>query len=475
MNQSLILTLLLSGLPVSASAQASAARQMQDEFARLAQTAKPAVVNISTMREEELHVLEPNYYFGSPDDPFQFLYGAPQRRTYKYRTGGVGSGCIIDPSGHVLTNDHVVSDATEIKVTLALPDGREETLPGKVVGRDPNLDLAVIQIKAEDARKFPFLKLGDSDKVRVGDWGMAIGSPFALEQTVTLGVISAQRQSLVIEGHPYRNMIQTDAAINQGNSGGPLLSLDGEVIGVNTAIFSPSGASAGIGFAIPANEIKLALEYLLAGRQSPIGWLGVEAAPLDELIRRRFNLPTADGVIVNAVVPGSPAEKADLRRGDAIVVLDGKPVQSPQDLVARITRLKPGAKVPIGIYREGAPLTLDVRISERPQALDMARRPERSASAPEQESPESQDATAVLSWEGAVFERADGGARISSIEPTSPLHGTLRAGDIVRGVDNREVRTLEDLKAAAATADLRRGVVFDVLRRGRPMYLSVKS
>ncbi|MBI5242801.1 MAG: trypsin-like peptidase domain-containing protein [Elusimicrobia bacterium] len=466
------LTLLLCALPISSSAQASTARALQDEFAGIAQAAKPAVVNISTIHEEELQVVSPNYLFGSPEDIFEQLYGAPRARTYKYRTGGVGSGFIMDPAGHVITNDHVVRDATEIKVTLTRASGREETLPGKVIGRDPNLDLAVVRIQA--GRGFPFLKLADSDKVRVGEWAMAIGSPFALEQTVTVGVVSAVRQSLSIEGRPYRNLIQTDAAINQGNSGGPLLSLDGEVIGVNTAIFSPSGASAGVGFAIAANEIKLALEYLLAGRQSPVGWLGVEAAPIDELIRRRFRLPTAEGVIVGAVVPGGPAQKADLRRGDAIFELDGRPVESPQDLVARITRLKPGSEVPIGIYRKGAPMTIKVRIGERPAPADPARRPQAPPEAPEEEAPQDQGA-AVLSWEGAVFERTPQGVRVASVEPSSPMHGILKPGDWVRGLDSREVATLEDLKAAAAGADLRRGVVFDVVRRGRAMYLSVKS
>ncbi|HAH06577.1 MAG TPA: peptidase [Elusimicrobia bacterium] len=463
MNAALLMFSL--ALPASA-AQGSVARTLQDEFAALAKSAKPAVVNISTVREEQ-YLVQPNYYFGAPDDLFGQFYGQPTRpKVYTHRTGGVGSGFLFDPSGHVITNDHVVRDATEIKVTLTSPEGKEESLPGTVVGRDPNLDLAVVQVQAK--RRFPFLRLADSDKVRVGEWAVAIGSPFSLEQTLTVGVVSAVRQSLSIEGRPYRNLIQTDAAINQGNSGGPLLNLDGEVIGVNTAIFSPSGASAGIGFAIASNEIKLALEYLLAGRQSPLGWLGVEAAPVDDLIMRRFNLPSADGVIVSAVMPGGPAQEAGLRRGDAIVALDGKPVQSPQDLVARITRIRPGTQVPLGIVRKGAAQTLSVRIGKRPDSQEPAQRP----APPEEE--ETNSAAALLTWEGAVFERSKGGIRVSSVEPSSPLFGTLKKGDLVRGVDGHEVASLEDIQSAVAAADLRRGMVFDVVRRGKALYLSVK-
>lgn len=463
MTQALLSCLLSSVGP--ARAAESAARALQDEFAKTAQLSQGAVVNISTIHEEEIQVLSPNFFFGFPDE--EFLDPSPRRRTYKQRTGGVGSGFIIDQAGHVVTNDHVIREATQIKVTLTLPDGKEETLPGKVVGRDPNLDLAVVQIQAK--RSFPHLRFGDSDKVRVGNWAIAIGSPFALQQTVTAGIISAVRQSLSIEGLPYPNLLQTDAAINQGNSGGPLLDLDGEVIGVNTAIYSPSGAFAGIGFAIPANEVKLALEYLLAGKQSPTGWLGVDMLPIDDLVRSRFGLPQEGVVLVNAVLPGSPAEKGGLKRGDVILKLDGSPIQSPQDLVARVTRRKPGSEVRMQVFRKGAVLDLNARLGERPEPQDL---PRLRSQAPEREEPESES----FAWEGVLFETGrEGTVRVARVEPSSPLRGTLREGDLVRGVDGTEVADLQGLRRAAGSADLRKGAVFDVLRRGRPLYLSVRT
>ena len=459
---------LLLSLAAPAKAAGSVAKALQDEFSNTARLSRGAVVNISTIHEEEIQVLSPHFFFGLPDeDSFD---PSPRRRTYKHRTGGVGSGFIIDTAGHVLTNDHVVREAAQIKVTLTGPGGKEETLPGKVVGRDPNLDLAVVQIQAK--RSFPFLKFGDSDKVRVGDWAIAIGSPFSLQQTVTAGIISAVRQSLSIEGLPYPNLLQTDAAINQGNSGGPLLNIDGEVIGVNTAIYSPSGAFAGIGFAIPVNEVKLALEYLLAGRQSPTGWLGVDMLPIDELVRRRFALPRESVVLVNSVMPGSPAEKGGLRRGDVILKLDDAPIQSPQDLVAKIARRKPGSEIRLELFRKGSITKASVRLGERPEAQDLSRLRSEPLEREETEEPERDS----FSWEGVLFETDKlGTVRVARVEASSPLRGTLRENDVLRGIDGTEVSDLAGLRKAAGGADLRKGAVFDVLRRGRPLYLSVRT
>ncbi|MEK7657100.1 MAG: trypsin-like peptidase domain-containing protein [Elusimicrobiota bacterium] len=465
-------SVLLSSLILSAAgpvdAAGSVAKALQQEFADTARLSQAAVVNISTIHEEEIQVVSPHFFFGIPDEGF--LDPRSPRRTYKRRTGGVGSGFLIDASGHVITNDHVVREADEIKVTLTDSAGKEETLPGKVVGRDPNLDLAVVQIQAK--RTFPHLKFGDSDKVRVGDWAIAIGSPFALQQTVTAGIISAVRQSLSIEGLPYPNLLQTDAAINQGNSGGPLLNIDGEVIGVNTAIYSPSGAFAGIGFAIPVNEVKLALEYLLAGRRSPTGWLGVDMLPVDQLVRRRFALPQESVVLVNSVISGSPAEKGGLRRGDVILKLDDAPIQSPQDLVAKIARRKPGSEIHLELFRKGSLLKVALRLGERPDAQDLARLRPQPRENEDAEEPERDSFT----WEGVLFETDRRGiVRVARVEPASPLRGTLREGDVLRGIDGTEVSDISGLRKAAGGADLRKGAVFDVLRRGRPLYLSVRT
>lgn len=448
------------------------AADLQDAFSEVAARSKPAVVNLSIIQETRVRLQTP-YFFGDPEDFFQPFMQDGRPRTHRHRSKGTGSGFIIDPKGLVLTNDHVIRGATDIRITLAKPDGKEKSYKGKVLGRDPNMDLAVVEILSGEA--FPFLKLASSPP-RVGDWSIAIGSPFSLEQTVTVGVVSAERQSLYIEGRRYPDMIQTDAAINQGNSGGPLLNLQGEVMGVNTAIFSPSGASAGIGFAISAREARRALAYLLGGKKR--GWIGVEASPVDEVVQARFALPSPQGALVNKVLPGGPAEKAGLKRGDVIREIDGAPIETVQALIAAASELEPGKTAAVRLYRRGSPMRLRLTPSRRPEWAD-AKDPRGQGPAEEEglpaPAPESEDgAQNVLRWEGIAFSQRQEGVLVEAISPDSILHGYLLPGDIIRGVNEIEVGSLRDLDRALAKLDVPRGMFLDILRQGQALYLSIK-
>ncbi|MBI4057495.1 MAG: trypsin-like peptidase domain-containing protein [Elusimicrobia bacterium] len=454
----------------SVHAVSSTVLSLQESFVAVAEKAKPAVVNITAIHEEQGYVRSPQFFFGDPEDFLQqYFHGAPQRpqlRPYHWKTQGTGSGVIIDPKGLVLTNEHVIRGASEIKITITPLKGKGKTLIGKVVGKDFNLDLAVVKIQTPGT--YPYLKLGDSSKIRVGEWAMAIGSPFELEQTVTVGVISAIRQSLLIEGRRYNNLLQTDAAINRGNSGGPLLNLDGEIIGINTAIFSPSGSSAGIGFAISINEAKEVLEDLSTGKTIRRGWLGLELAPLDEVMRRKFGLSGSEGVIVNAVLENGPASKAGLRRGDVLLEFNGVPIQTPGDLVQQVSHTSPGKKVPLTVFRYGKRKEVEVLLGERPSDA------EREHSRPSLSKENQIEDRASFSWEGVELAEVKKGVLVKRVNHNSKLYGYLLENDLIQGVNQAQVSNLQDFKRLVPQLKLEEGIVFDIIREGQSMYISVQ-
>ncbi|HSD51294.1 MAG TPA: trypsin-like peptidase domain-containing protein [Candidatus Methylomirabilis sp.] len=293
---------------------------------------------------------------------------------------GTGSGFIVDDRGYILTNNHVVENADSLEVTLA----DKSKVPAKLIGRDPNNDLAVIRVAVPREGLTP-LKLGDSDRVQVGQIAIAIGNPFGLSQTVTRGVVSALGRSLKAEtGRQIRNVIQTDAAINPGNSGGPLLNSRGEVIGINTAIFSPSGGSVGIGFAIPVNTAKKLLPILIARGRASHPWMGIFGRDVTPNLAKTLSLPVKEGVMIEQVAPGSPAARAGLRGserrvrvgnymmnvgGDIIQALDGQKIAGVDDLTAFLDdRKKAGDEVRVDILRDGKPQIMTVRLGELPES-----------------------------------------------------------------------------------------------------------
>lgn len=436
-------------LPVQASVE------LQDAFNKVAGKAKPAVVNVQVVQEHRARVYEPEFFFGIPDF---------RERIYSWKTQGAGSGVIIDPDGYVLTNAHVVRGANEIRVTRIGPGGKEVVYSGKVAGSDPRLDIAVVRIKS--SQKFPYLKLADSAKIKVGNWVIAVGYPFGFKQTVTAGIISSLDQSLVIEGRSYPNLIQTDAAINQGNSGGPLLNLNGEVIGINAAIFSPSGAFAGIGFAIPVKDLKWILDGLISGKEVKRGWIGILLAPMNSLIVRRLGLPVSEGALVNSVIEDSPAARAGVKRGDIIISCDGKRISSSGELISLVFLKEPGTTIELKLYRKGVEKEVFVRLAERPDERILQNLRELPASR-EME-------VKIPGWEGIEVSIRDARAEIVDINWDSKLHGYLQTGDILNGINRKEIRSEDDFEKATAGADLSEGVVFDIIRNNQPMYISVQ-
>jgi serine protease Do len=299
------------------------------------------------------------------DEFFKRFFGdrMPQRSPHKFRQTGQGSGFIISKDGYILTNNHVVGEADKIKVKLK--DGREFD-SAKVIGTDPDSEVALIKIEGDN---FPILPLGDSDKVEIGDWVVAIGNPFGLVETVTVGVVSAVGRSKVGIAE-YEDFIQTDAAINPGNSGGPLINLDGKAIGINTAIFSQSGGYMGIGFAIPINMARSIQEQLIKTGKVIRGFLGIYIQNMTPDLAESFGLNKSEGVVVTEVSKDLPADKAGLKQGDIILEMDGKKMKTDAMLRNDVAMLSPGTKVKLLIYRDGKQQEKTVTISGRPGSAE---------------------------------------------------------------------------------------------------------
>ena len=334
------------------------AAQALPGFADLVQKVTPAVVTISTTMLEKADAQSLPFPQGSPQaQQFGRFFGMPNQGG-GHTVHALGSGFIVDGQGHVVTNHHVVKGATDIEVTLA--DGRK--LPAKVVGVDPKTDLAVLQVKSDTA--LPHLALGDSGAARVGDWVVAVGNPFGLGGTVTAGILSARGRQIG-EG-PYDDFLQIDAPINRGNSGGPLFAQDGTVIGVNTAIYSPSGGSVGIGFAIPSSVVKQVVDQLATNGKVERGWLGVAAQPVSTTMAKALNLSGATGALVAEVQKDSPASVAGVQAGDVITKIGSQPVKDPRALAQMVAALPSGSDQQMTVRRDGEDKTLTIAIKVQP-------------------------------------------------------------------------------------------------------------
>ncbi|ROR34562.1 serine protease Do/serine protease DegQ [Inmirania thermothiophila] len=401
----------------------------------------PAVVNIATrgrIRVQDNPLLQDPFFrrfFGLPDVPVE------------RPTQSLGSGVIVDAgAGYVLTNHHVIAKADEITVTLR--DGR--SFEARLVGSDPETDIAVLQIPAENLVALP---LADSDRLRVGDFVVAIGNPFGLGQTVTSGIVSALgRSGLGIEG--YEDFIQTDASINPGNSGGALVDLRGELVGINTAILAPGGGNVGIGFAIPSNMAREVMEQLVRYGEVRRGRLGVVVQDLTPELARAFGLARGEGAVIAQVVPGSPAEKAGLQPGDVVVEINGRRVRNSADLRNAIGLLRVGERVRLEIVRDGRRRTVEAEIAEPEIArVDGGRiHPRLEGTVLSEIEPGSEAARQGL--EGVV---------IAEVEPGSPAaRAGLRPGDVIVSANRRRVTSLEALRQAV---DPRRPLLMN-LRRG---------
>ncbi len=451
---------------------------LQEQLIDVIANIKPAVVSITTVYTYEVKV--PDFYFGDPfEDFFNEFFGYPRikpKQQYKqYKAEGGGSGFIISPDGYILTNEHVVQNATEIKVYVNI-DGQDKEFKGKVVGKDPKTDIAVVKI---NAKNLPYVKLGDSDRIRIGEFVIAIGSPFGLEQTVTVGIISALRQRVRVEGREYRDFIQTDAAINRGNSGGPLCNLNGEVIGINTAIYAPTGVFSGIGFAIPINRAKEILDTLIQKGKVSRGWLGVEIVAVDEAIANQFGLSKKQGVLINRVLKDTPAEKAGLKRGDVIVSVKAKgktiEINTPQELQDVIFSLQPNEKVELKIIRDGREQSVNIVLSELPEDTQKLSYTEEESKSQSYE------------WLGHTFKNLTKETK-ERLELSDDIEGILvekinyedknyeelglNENDVVISINRKKTRNIEELKKVIKTVDLKKGVVFDIYRNGIQMFVS---
>lgn len=444
--------------------------QGRSPFVAVVEKVKDAVVNISAEKvvdARRYHNFDPWYdeWFGDRDRPS--------------RQKSLGSGFIYSPDGYIITNYHVISGADDI--TVRLSDKKE--FPARVVGTDQATDLALLKIDAE--HELPSIDLGESDSLLVGDWVIAIGNPFpqqGLDRTVTVGVISALgRKSLYFgdETPVYQDFIQTDASINPGNSGGPLINLDGKVIGINSAIASPTGSNVGIGFAIPIDFAKLVIPDFLASGQVKRGWLGIEPRDLEWDDVEAEDLTSADGVIVNRVLPGTPAERASLRVGDVILKVDGEKINDSQHFMRNIWRARAGSVVALELLRGGEAKTINVTLGDRDAYAQ--------ASATEEE-PEASSTPKEMLWLGMDVETATSdlarkhgseynpGVIVVDIDPAGPAYDKgIREGMIIAEIDHEPIRSRSDFEEVATRKSGEKAVSFLVYdQRGRTGYISLR-
>jgi serine protease Do len=444
--------MLLTAVP--AMTMLAAARPAPDSFADLAAKLLPTVVNIATSQtlKPRRHVDLPKLPPGSPlEDLFKNFMG-PREGTPRHVTS-LGSGFIIDPTGYIVTNNHVIEDSDEITVTLN--DGSE--LPAMLVGRDTKTDLALLKVKPKHPLKATHF--GDSDTARIGDWVIAIGDPFGIGSTVTAGIVSARNRN--INSGPYDDFIQTDAPINRGNSGGPLFDMDGNVIGINSQIYTPSGGSVGIGFAIPANLAKDVISQLRRFGEARRGWIGVRIQAVTPEIAQGMGLSSTAGALVAEVTSASPAAKGGVRTGDVVVSFDGKQVTDDRALPRIVAETPIGITVNVEVLRKGRKTNLRITVQK---LTDNSKADRTTSPAPALKE------RSLLGRLGMTLGPLDDGARakyrisgqvagvlVTAVDPTSPAADkNVRAGDVIVEVAGQKVTTPDQI-VARLSADQKAG------------------
>ena len=473
----LLLVSLLGGLGMGVSgvawAQSPAAtvRGLPD-FTELVEQVGPSVVNIRTLEkarpaearsggtDEEMQELF-RRFFGVPMPNVPRQAPRQNRPQEEAQPRGVGSGFILSSDGFIMTNAHVVDGADEVLVTLT--DKRE--FKARIVGADKRTDVAVVKIQATG---LPAVKVGDVGRLRVGEWVMAIGSPFGLENTVTAGIVSAKQR----DTGDYLSFIQTDVAINPGNSGGPLINMRGEVVGINSQIYSRSGGFMGISFAIPMDEAMRVSDQLRTSGRVSRGRIGVEIAPVTKDVAESIGLGKAQGVLLRGIEEGSPAEKAGLEAGDIITRFDGKPIDKPADLPRAVGNTKPGSKVGITVFRRGSFKELSITVAEI-EAEKVA------AAAPEKKAP---DSNTSLVWGLAVSDLTDaqkrelrvrGGVRVDAATDAAARAG-IREGDVILAIANSEVPSMKEFEAIMSRADKSRPISVLIRRGSSAQYVLIR-
>jgi len=449
------------------------AKSAPESFADLAEKLLPTVVNISTTQ-----VVERSGDTEEFEELFKEFFerrgqGVPQPPQSPRRASSLGSGFIIDSTGYIVTNNHVIAGADEISVRLY----NDEVLTAKLIGSDDKTDLALLKVESEEP--LPAAKWGDSGAVRVGDWVVAIGNPFGLGGTVTAGILSARQRD--INAGPYDDFLQTDASINRGNSGGPMFDVSGEVIGINTAIFSPSGGSIGIGFAIPSALARPVIDSLRQFGEVRRGWLGVRIQTVTEELAEGLRLPDESGALVASVTEGGPADKGGIEQGDVILEFDGRKVPDMRRLPRMVAETKIGRKVDVVIWRKGARKTVKIDLGQLDDTV--------LAAAPATEQPAVSPDGAVrelglslsaitpkLREEFGLDETASGVVVTEVDERGSASEKGLRAGDLIVEVDQEEVTSPEQVaeRVAAAKSAGYRVVTLLIYREGDFQWVAVR-
>ncbi len=427
------------------------------DFSGIVKAVSPSVVNISSQRLVRS---------GDTHEGMGPFSSGPRMLSEQ----SLGSGVIVSPDGYIITNYHVIEDSENITVTLL--DNRD--FDGRIIGTDPKSDIALLKI---DASGLPAIIWGDSDAIEPGQFVLAIGNPFSLSHTITMGIISAVGRANVGIAD-YEDFIQTDAAINPGNSGGPLVNVDGQVIGINTAIFSKSGGYQGIGFAVPSNMAREIMEQLKTNGKVIRGWLGVTMQDLTPGLADKFGLAVAEGALISDLAPGSPASKAGIRRGDTIVRFGGKTVESPASLKNMVAETGPGRVVRVEVLRGRQKLHIRVALGQYP--VDLAQNEELMA-------PRAQIHMSAFSGLGVVdltrditrqlgLPAGEKGVVISDVDEDSPSGtGGLRRGDVIEEVERRPIRTLSDFNAMVRRVETQKSVLLLINRAGRRSYVLLKQ
>ncbi len=483
----ILATLMASGLALSAGLLASSTTltpvfaeavrveaPMAPSFADVVEKVSPAVVSVRVKAKIQ-PASDRNGFFDVPgfdnlpdDHPFKrFFRQGPGERNFRddnqrdgegrERPVSQGSGFFISEDGYLVTNNHVIDGGTAFTVVM---DGGAE-LDATLVGSDPRTDLAVLKVEGD--RKFTYVAFTDDDKTRVGDWVVAVGNPFGLGGTVTAGIVSARGRD--IGAGPYDDFLQIDAAVNRGNSGGPAFNLNGEVIGINTAIFSPSGGNVGIAFAIPANIAKEVVGDLINGGIVERGWLGVQIQPVTADIAESLGLEKAEGALVTEPQDNSPASMAGLESGDVIISVDSEKITSPKDLARKIAAMKPGGKAEVGLWRNGKSQSVSVKIGTLP-----ASQTEASAA------PKTPGKATELADTGLSLEATGNGLVVVAVAPGSDAEERgISAGDVVVAVNSENVSSIDDVEKAIADAKDagRKAVLFQIQRENHNQFVAL--
>lgn len=476
----LLLVVVLSAVPLPLYAQTAPAAQIAS-LADLVEKLSPAVVNISTTQKVKSNskmLQVPNLPDSPEFEPFHKFFdqfGGMNGMGGEREVTSLGSGFIIDAAGYIITNNHVIDEADEITVRLS----DDSKLKAKIVGRDKKTDLALL--KVESAKPLPFVTMGDSDAVRVGDWVIAIGNPYGLGGSVTQGIISARQRS--INAGPFDDFLQTDAPINRGNSGGPLFNMKGEVIGINSAIFSPSGGNIGIGFAIPTSLAQPVISQLKEFGRTHRGWLGVKIQEVTEEIAESTGMPSKMGALVLDATAGSPAQKAGIQTGDIITRFDGKEVKEMRFLPRLVAETKIGKSVPVTLWRKGKEVQLSVTLGEMEEETKEAASGKEAPAAKESKmantkpllSMQLSSLTPQLRERFGIAEDASGVLVADVEEKSEALKRGIQPGDVIAEVSGEAVQTPDE--AIAAFEKVRKAgrkfVLLKVLRDKSPAFVTL--